>query len=94
MTVGEGSADFCLLGKLREAEERNETSPPYAGCSSRGSPCHPRPLRQNVISLLVKQGGGGREGGQGRNVVSEEEGNFAVVPQLHRCCGSPAHPPL
>lgn len=31
------------------------------------------------------------EGGQGRNVVSKEEGNFASVPQLHRCCGSPAH---
>lgn len=25
ITVGEGSADFCLLGKLQEAEERSET---------------------------------------------------------------------
>lgn len=31
MTVGEGSADFCLLGKLREAEERSETFLPGTG---------------------------------------------------------------
>lgn len=50
-------------------------------------PRRSRPKRWNITSLLSKEA----EGGQGRNVVSEEEGSFASVPQLHRCHDSPAH---
>lgn len=57
ITVGDGSADFCLLGKLQEAEERSETSPPSTDVA--GPRCS-RPKRWNVSLLSMEAEG--REG--------------------------------